>query len=52
MMPSLKAMPLLAKIGVNMIRYHAIIAPKGPNSKIDEVDTVEVRNIMESRCCV
>ncbi len=35
----------LAKIGVNLIRFHAVIAPKGPNSKIDEVDTVEVRNI-------
>jgi hypothetical protein len=35
----------LAKIGVNLIRFHAIVAPKGANSKIDEVDTAEVRNI-------
>ncbi len=35
----------LAKIGGNLIRFHAVIAPKGPNSKIDEVDTVEVRNV-------
>lgn len=35
----------LAKIGVNLIRYHAIISPKGPTSKIDEVDTAEVKHI-------
>ena len=35
----------LAKVGVNLIRFHSDIAPKAANSKIDDVDTVEVRNI-------
>ncbi|MES2830221.1 MAG: hypothetical protein V4687_18825 [Bacteroidota bacterium] len=35
----------LAKIGVNQIRYHAAINPRGKNTKITDVDTNEVKNI-------
>ncbi|MGY4386649.1 hypothetical protein ACVWYN_003705 [Pedobacter sp. UYP24] len=35
----------LAKIGVNQVRYHASINPKGKNTNITDVDTAEVRNI-------
>ncbi|MES2455141.1 MAG: hypothetical protein V4594_06365 [Bacteroidota bacterium] len=35
----------LAKIGVNMIRYHGAINPRGKNTKITDVDTAEVRSI-------
>ncbi|HEX8377923.1 MAG TPA: hypothetical protein VF602_08890 [Pedobacter sp.] len=35
----------LAKIGVNLIRYHTVIASEGKDSKIDEVDTIGVKNI-------
>lgn len=35
----------LAKIGVNMIRYHGAINPRGKNTKITDPDTTEVKNI-------
>ncbi|TSJ43392.1 hypothetical protein FO440_04145 [Mucilaginibacter corticis] len=35
----------LAKMGVNLIRYHGAINPKGKNTKITDVDTTEARNI-------
>jgi hypothetical protein len=35
----------LAKMGVNIIRYHAAINPHGKNTKITDVDTTEARNI-------
>lgn len=35
----------LAKMGVNVIRYHGAINPKGRNTKIIDVDTAEARNI-------
>lgn len=35
----------LAQMGVNLIRYHGAINPKGKNTKITDVDTTEARNI-------
>jgi hypothetical protein len=35
----------LAKMGVNLIRYHGAINPKGKNTRITDVDTTEARNI-------
>jgi hypothetical protein len=35
----------LAGIGVNMVRLHTQIAPKGPGSRITEVDTKEIDGI-------
>jgi len=35
----------LAKMGVNLIRYHGAINPKGKNTKLNDVDTAEARNI-------
>lgn len=35
----------LAKMGVNLIRYHGAINPKGKNTSINDVDTTEARNI-------
>ncbi|GAB3929975.1 hypothetical protein [Mucilaginibacter myungsuensis] len=35
----------LAKMGVNMVRYHGSINPKGKTSKLTDVDTAEARNI-------
>ena len=35
----------LAKVGVNMVRLHADLAPKGVASKIDEVDEKEIDGI-------
>ncbi len=35
----------LAKMGVNLIRYHGAINPKGKNTKITDIDTIEARNI-------
>ncbi|MDB5158497.1 MAG: hypothetical protein JWR50_3204, partial [Mucilaginibacter sp.] len=35
----------LAKMGVNLIRYHGAINPKGKNTKLNDVDTTEARNI-------
>ncbi|MBC7399154.1 MAG: hypothetical protein H7289_04350 [Mucilaginibacter sp.] len=35
----------LAKMGVNLIRYHGAINPKRQNTKITDVDTTEARNI-------
>jgi hypothetical protein len=35
----------LARIGVNMVRLHAGLAPKGGGSRIDEVDTKEIDGI-------
>jgi hypothetical protein len=35
----------LAKMGVNLIRYHGAINPKGKNTAINDVDTIEARNI-------
>ncbi|MES2807342.1 MAG: hypothetical protein V4619_01880 [Bacteroidota bacterium] len=35
----------LAKMGVNMVRYHGSISPKGKNTKLTDVDTTEARNI-------
>lgn len=35
----------LAKMGVNVIRYHAAINPHGKNTKLMDVDTAEARNI-------
>ncbi|MEO5592385.1 MAG: hypothetical protein ABIR15_02495 [Chitinophagaceae bacterium] len=38
----------LAKIGVNLISFHAVIPPKDSSSKIDEVDTIEARNVLRA----
>jgi hypothetical protein len=35
----------LARIGVNLVRYHGAINPKGKNTKITDVDTTEARNM-------
>ncbi|MFD2871736.1 hypothetical protein ACFS5N_04605 [Mucilaginibacter ximonensis] len=35
----------LAKMGVNMIRYHGAINPHGRNTRLMDVDTAEARNI-------
>lgn len=35
----------LASIGVNQIRYHASINPRGKNTRVTDVDTLEVKNI-------
>lgn len=35
----------LAKMGVNVIRYHGAINPKGKNTDIMNVDTTEINNI-------
>ncbi|MCC8424531.1 hypothetical protein [Mucilaginibacter sp. UR6-11] len=35
----------LAKMGVNIIRYHAAINPHGKNTKVTDVDITEARNI-------
>jgi hypothetical protein len=35
----------LAKIGVNMIRYHGAVNPRGKNTKLTDVDTSEVKSI-------
>lgn len=35
----------LAKVGVNMIRYHGAIFSKNPNGNINDVDSAEIRNI-------
>lgn len=35
----------LAKMGVNLIRYHGAINPKGKNTRITDVDTTEARNM-------
>lgn len=35
----------LAKVGVNMIRYHGGIFPKGADSKLEDVDQAEINNI-------
>jgi hypothetical protein len=35
----------LAKMGVNIIRYHAAINPHGKNTKLMDADTAEARNI-------
>ncbi|MGV8877528.1 MAG: hypothetical protein ACOH2A_00725 [Sphingobacteriaceae bacterium] len=35
----------LAKMGVNMVRFHGAINPHGKNTRITDVDTTEVNNI-------
>jgi hypothetical protein len=35
----------LAKMGVNLIRYHGAINPHGKNTKLTDVDTAEAHNI-------
>jgi hypothetical protein len=35
----------LAKMGVNMVRYHGSISPKGKNTQLTDVDTTEARNM-------
>lgn len=35
----------LAKMGVNIVRYHGAINPKGKNTKLTDVDTAEARNM-------
>jgi hypothetical protein len=35
----------LAKMGVNLVRYHGAINPKGKNTKLTDVDTTEARNM-------
>lgn len=35
----------LAKMGVNLIRYHGAINPHGKNTRLMDVDTAEARNI-------
>lgn len=35
----------LAKMGVNMIRYHGCISPKGKGTQLTDVDSVEINHI-------